>query len=83
MSEGTVDLHRHVPLLVAEGDVRTHHGLGRGLAADLFFVIDVVPFAAVLIDNEAVTVGQIEHAELLAHNLIADVAGAVEACAPE
>ena len=54
MTEGAVHLHGNIPLLVTEGDVGTHHGLGRGLSADIRFVGDVIIVSAVEILDQTI-----------------------------
>ena len=78
MSEGTVHVHRHVPLPIPEGDVRTHRGLGHGLSADVFLVGDVVVFRTVFHGHQSVAMRQQEHAQGFSHDLHHHVARTVE-----
>ena len=82
MSEGTIHLYRDVPLLVAEGDVRTHHSLRSGLSTDLFLVAQLILLRTVWIGLQTRAVVEVEDTQRLSHHLEAHIAGAVEPSTP-
>ena len=78
MAEGSVRLYVDVPLPVTQCDVRAKCHLRYSLSAHLFLIGDVVFVAAVGLLHQSVAMAQIEHAQLLAHDLHRDVASSME-----
>ena len=83
MTESAVHLYGEIPLTVAEGDIRTHHGFGRGLSADIFIVGHIIVQRAVIIFHQTVAMGQIEHAQGLTNDLHHHVGCTMETWSPK